>query len=78
MMVPKNDIDQDITIINLYNKFHFNMCNPCEENERRLLVDRLTDRPTDRPTARQTDGRTAAKLYALPSSKRSIKICQSM
>jgi hypothetical protein len=65
-IVPKIELDLDIFTINLYTKFHFNMCNQCEENERKLLMDRLTDRHTDR--------QTAAKQYALPSSKGGIKM----
>jgi hypothetical protein len=42
-IVPKTELDLDILKINLYTKFHFNMCNKCEENERKLLVDRPTD-----------------------------------
>jgi hypothetical protein len=59
-IVPKTELDLDILKINLYTKSHFNMCNQCEENERKLLVDRPTYRPT------------AAKQYALPSSKGGI------
>jgi hypothetical protein len=29
---------------NLYTKFHFNMCNQCEESKRKLLMDCQTDR----------------------------------
>jgi hypothetical protein len=63
-IVPKTELDLDILTINLYIKFHFNMCNQCEENERKLLMDRPTDR------------QTAAKQYALPSSKGGITITQ--
>jgi hypothetical protein len=38
------------------------MCNQCEENERKLLVDRPTDIPTD-----------SSKAICLPSSKGGIK-----
>jgi hypothetical protein len=43
-IVPKTELDLhvDIHVINLYTKFHFSMCNLCEENERKL--GRLTDR----------------------------------
>jgi hypothetical protein len=58
----QNKLDLDILMINLYTKFHFNMCNQCKENERKLLVDPQTDR------------QTAAKQHALPSSKGSIII----
>lgn len=37
-------IKLDLSKINLYNKFNFNMCNLCKGNEWKLLVDRLTDR----------------------------------
>jgi hypothetical protein len=43
-IVPKTELDLDILMINLYTKFHFNMCNQCEQNEQKLLVDRPTDR----------------------------------
>jgi hypothetical protein len=42
-IVAKTDFDLDILMINLHTKFHFNMCNQCEENERKLMVDRPTD-----------------------------------
>jgi hypothetical protein len=42
-IVPKTELDLDILTINLYTKFHFNICNQCKENERKLLVDRPTD-----------------------------------
>jgi hypothetical protein len=58
-IVPKTKLDLHILMIYLYTKFHFSMCNQCEENERKLSG------PTDLPT----DRRTAAKQYALPSSK---------
>jgi hypothetical protein len=58
-IVPKTELDLDILTINLYTKFHFNMCNQCKENEQKLLVD---------------DRQTAAKQYALPSLKGGIKI----
>lgn len=48
---------------NLYTKFHFSMCNLCGEKELNLLVDRPTDRQIETYT------RTAAKQYALRSSK---------
>jgi hypothetical protein len=35
-IVPKTELDQDILMINVYTKFHFNMCKQCEENERKL------------------------------------------
>lgn len=35
-------------MINLYTKFHINVCNLCNESERKLLMGRLTDRQTDR------------------------------
>jgi hypothetical protein len=56
-IIPKTVLDLDILMINLYTKFHFNMCNQCEENERK-----------------RTDQQTAAKQYALSSSKEGIKI----
>ena len=44
-------------MMKLYTKIHFNMFILCKENEWKLLVDR----------------QTAAKQYALPSSKGGIK-----
>lgn len=41
--VPKIELNVDFIITNLYTRFYFNMCNICEENEQKLLVDRLTD-----------------------------------
>jgi hypothetical protein len=32
-IVPKTELDLDILTINLYTKFHFNICNQCKENE---------------------------------------------
>jgi hypothetical protein len=46
-IVPKTELGLDILIINLYIKFHLNMCNHCIENERKLMMDRQTNRPTD-------------------------------
>jgi hypothetical protein len=37
-MVPKTQLEIDIRTINLYTKFHFNMCNQCKENERKLQI----------------------------------------
>ena len=36
MIVPKTELGLDILLINLYTKFHYSMCNGCEENERKL------------------------------------------
>jgi hypothetical protein len=46
-IVPKTEPDLDILKINLYTKFHLNMCNQCEENERNCW---WTDWQTDTPT----------------------------
>lgn len=42
-IVPKFEVDLDIIMPNMYTKFHCNTCNLYEENERKLLDDRLTD-----------------------------------
>ena len=39
-IVPKIELHLDIFLVNLYTKFHFNMCNFCEENERKLANNR--------------------------------------
>ena len=59
-IIPKIELDLDILTINPCIKFHYNMCIQCEDNERKLLMDR------------PTDWQTAAKQYALPSSKEGI------
>lgn len=68
LITSKIKLDLDIIMINLYTKFHFNLCNLCEENERQLLVNRPTDQQTERPT----DRHTIPKQYALRSSKGGI------
>jgi hypothetical protein len=37
-IVPKTEPDLDIFMINLYTKYHFNTCNQCKENERKLQI----------------------------------------
>jgi hypothetical protein len=43
-IVPKTELDLDILNINMFTKYHFNMCSQSKENERKL------GGPTDRPT----------------------------
>jgi hypothetical protein len=37
-ILTKTELDLDILRINLYTKFHFNMCNQCKENEQKLQI----------------------------------------
>jgi phage terminase large subunit-like protein len=38
LIVPKTQLEIDILTMNLYTKFHFNMCNQCKENERKQQI----------------------------------------
>jgi hypothetical protein len=37
-IIPKTKLELDILPINLYTKFHFNICNHCKENEPKLQI----------------------------------------
>ena len=43
LIVPKSELGLDIVMVNLYTKFHFNMCIHCKKNKRKQMMDRQTD-----------------------------------
>lgn len=67
-------LDLDIILIKLFTNFFFSMWDLCEENKRKVLLDRHTDRPTDRKT--DSSKEIVTWLYALHSSKGYDKLCK--
>jgi hypothetical protein len=63
LIVSKTELDLDILTINLYTKFHFNICTQCEENELKLLV----DRPTDRQLQSNMPSQSCGKQPVMPA-----------